>query len=134
MAVQTPRKPKRVVETSEALQPSVKQAPFQQALNHDPVLRDLLQTASPECAPVPAHILQKQVEDNKRRERSAQIASETNGQNGKWAFVKNQNTKEPIVFKDGSKFQFKDSLLLIEDEELAKKILEVADIYNIVLK
>jgi hypothetical protein len=130
MAVETPRKPKRVVQPSEALRPEQ----TDQILKSDPMLSSLMQTASPTCTKVSASARQKQIEDDARRRRQSAIASETNGKNGTWAFVKNQNVKEQITFKDGSKFQFPDTLFVTKDKELAEKLQAVSETFNICLK
>lgn len=50
-------------------------------------------------------------------------------------FVKNIHPQEKITFKDGkSTFRFPKPLFVCKDKELADKILEVADQYNIVIQ
>lgn len=51
-----------------------------------------------------------------------------------WRFVKNIHPHEVIIFTDKSQFKFERSLLVTSDESLAKKILSVAQNYNIVLQ
>lgn len=51
-----------------------------------------------------------------------------------WRFVKNIHTGEIIHLKDGTEYVFPTALHVVKDEELAKKLLEVADQHHIVLQ
>src|ERR1700722_20390348 len=119
MPTLTPRKPKRVVAQQEALESANPAA--EPPIINDPLITKLM-GSRPECAPAPTVAQQQRIEEQQRQQRQAAIASETNGKNGTWAFVKNINPKEEILFKDGTKFSFKDNLLIVRDPELADKI------------
>lgn len=121
MTTQTPRKPKRVVSVDEAVL-------------QDRTISNLIQTSGVECAPVASEVRERQIQEATRRSRENNLTSETNGQNGTWAFVKNHNTKETIKFKDGTTFIFPSNIYIVTNKEEADKILEVADNYGIVLK
>lgn len=119
------KKPKNVITVEEA-------AIQHNQIKNDPALKGLL--TGPETAPVPANVRAQQIAENIRRGNEARVASEANGKNGIWAFVKNQNPKETIKFSDGTDFNFPDNLYICKDEKIAEKIKEVSERYGIVLK
>jgi hypothetical protein len=121
-------KPKRIVK-KEDIQSEVAPNPLL-----DPALAGIVQTARPECAPVAGVVVARAQQERERRAKERSISSETNGQNGQWAFVKNGNFKELITFKDGATFTFPSTIFVTDDKELADKILEVASTSNICLK
>lgn len=48
-----------------------------------------------------------------------------------WRFVKNQQPNEEIKLMDGTKLNFNSKLYVVTDENLANKIREVSDRFNI---
>lgn len=135
------RSPKKVAPIQEAQEVN----PADQPINHaainsvlmsDPTLSDIRgpQAPKPECAPMSETAIAQAKRETARRRAEASVDLINNGKNGSWTFVKNGVLKEKITFKDGTAFQAPDRQFTIKDEEQAKKILEVADIYNIVLK
>ncbi len=70
-------------------------------------------------------------DQGKKVEAPAEPVAPTPGQKA-WRFVKNIHPGEVITFKDKSTYKFPLALHVIFDEDLAKKILEVADIFHIV--
>lgn len=51
-----------------------------------------------------------------------------------WKFVKNVHFGEKVFLKDKTELKYRTPLFTIRDPKLAAQILEVADIYNIVLQ